>query len=181
MWRRTRKMEENDRHEDLQAMLLKAEEALLLGQTDQAVASLISLREQTKKGMLWSTATQQLALVEYERGNRDKAYALLLEAKNDLSDEPACVLHELAFDAKNFPLVAELSSRAFQVSQEGSVALRSATAFAQIGKVKPAVGWLHAAVEHGVSSIQDIVRQEFFDPVRNDPLFQKFLSKEIGK
>lgn len=181
MWRRTRKMEESDRHEDLQAILIKAEEALLLGQVDVAITLFTSLREQAKKGLLWSTATQQMALLEYEIGHRDKAYSLLMEAKDELADAPACLLHELAFDAKNYPIVIELSARAFRLNQEGDVALRNATAFAQIGEVKPAIGWLHAAVEHGISSLSAVVQQELFDPIRNDPLFQKFLSKEGDK
>ncbi len=175
MWRGTRKMEDSDRQENLREMLLKAEEALIMGQIDQAMAIFETLRQQAKKGLIWSTATQQLALLEYERNHREKALALLLEAKTDLADEPACVLHELAFDAKDYALVTELSSRAYQFKQEGDVALRNASAFAKIGQAKPAVGWLHAAAEHGIESLEEIVKQEFFDPVRNDPLFQKFL------
>ncbi|MBS3903717.1 MAG: site-2 protease family protein [Simkania sp.] len=180
MWRRTRAMGDKDRHEDLQALLLKAEEALLMGQISQAMNLLTTLREQTKKGLLWATATQQLALLEYQAGHRDAAYALLLEVQHGLGGETACILHELAFDARNFSLVTELSPRAFQIRQEADVALRSAMAFAQLGQVKPAMGWLHAAAEHGVSSIKEVVQREYFDPIRDNPLFQKFIAKESG-
>ncbi len=175
MWRGTRKLEESDRKEDLREMFVKAEEALMSGQTEQAVTLFQSLREQAKKGVLWATATQQLAILEYRLEHRTQAYSLLLEVKKDLADEPACVLHELAFEAKNYGLVAELSARVFQLNQEADVALRSASAFAQIGQVKPAIGWLHAAIEHGFESIAEFVKREFFDPIRSDPQFKKFI------
>lgn len=175
MWRTTRKLEDSDRKENLREMLLKAEEALVLGQTDRAIALFQELREQAKKGLLWTTATQQLAILEFRLDHRSQAYSLLLEVKDDLADESASVLHELAFEAKNYPLVVDLSSRAFQLNQEADVALRSASAFAQIGQVKPAIGWLHAAIEHGLPAIGDFVKREFFDPIRNDPQFKKFI------
>jgi len=176
MWRSSRKMEESDRKENLREMLLKAEEALVLGEIDQAMALFRSLREQSKKGLIWSTATQQLGLLEYEQGNREVAYALLLEAQKDLVDEATYVLHELAFEEKNYKLVADLSAKAFQANQEVDVALRSAGAFAQIGQVKPAIGWLHAALEQGLESLDTIIASTLYDPIRSDSHFQKFIS-----
>jgi stage IV sporulation protein FB len=176
MWRSTRKMEDSDRKQNLREMLIKAEEALVSGNIGEAMGLFRELRSLSKKGLIWSTATQQLALLEYEQGNRNMAYSLLLEVQKDLGDEPACILHELAFEEKNYKLVADLSARAFQTSQELDVAIRSAGAFAQMGEVKPAIGWLHAALEKGLDSTEQIIASPLYDPIRHDPGFVKFLS-----
>lgn len=175
MWRASRKMEDSDRKEDLREMLIKAEQFLVAGDTDQASALFRTLREQTKKGLIWRVATQQLGMLEYEKGNRESAYNLLLEVQTDLEQEPSRILHELAFEAKNYKLVTVLAPKAFQASQEVDVALRNAGAFAQLGQVKPSIGWLHAAFEQGLDSLE-VLSSSLYDPIRSDPHFQKFLS-----
>ena len=177
MWRKTRGMEESDQHEDLQKILLQAEEALLLGKIEEGESLLISVRKQTKKGMLFSAATEQLAALQYEKGHKEEAYHLFLEIRNELSDASGALLHELAFLQGNYALVTELASRAFQVTPSPEVALRSAGALAQLRKVKPAIGWLHAALKQGSLSAQETLEQKIFDPIRGHPLFQKYIEE----
>lgn len=176
MWRATRGLTDTDRQENLKEIFLKAEEALLTGRKEEAMQNLLSLRIQAKKGLLWKTATQQLAVLYFQSGNRDEAYSLLQEVQDDLSDEAASALHELAFEKGNYPLVISLAPRVFRFSQEGVVALRSAYASAQLKLVKSAIGWLQAAHEESEGGIEEALASTLFDPVRNDPTFAKFLN-----
>jgi Zn-dependent protease len=176
MWKSTRGLTDTDRQENLKELFLKAEEALLLGRKEEAIQQLLSLRIQAKKGLLWKTATQQLAVLYFQSGNRDESYSLLQEVQDDLNDEAAGALHELAFEKGNYALVVSLAPRVFRFSQAGSVALRSAYASAQLKLVKSAIGWLQAAIEEGESSISEALANTLFDPVRNDPDFTKFLN-----
>jgi len=175
MWKATRGLADTDHKQDLKELFVKAEEALLLGRKDEAMQMLLSLRLQAKRGLLWKTATQELAVLYYEGGNRQEAYDLLQEVQRDLGDDAACVLHDLAFERGNYPLVVSLAPRVFRVSQEGAVALRSAYASAQLKLVKSTIGWLEAAIEQKGSDIAEALESSFFDPIRNDPVFSKFL------
>lgn len=177
MWRATRDLVDADKEDSLKALFVQAEEAFLVGRKEEAMQSLLSLRIQAKKGMLWKAATQQLALLYYEGGNRKEAYQLLQEVQRDLKDEAACVMHELAFEEENYPLVVSLAPRVFRLMQRGDVALRSAYASAQLKLVKSAIGWLQAAIENENEKdlLQEAVDNSLFDPVREDPKFSKFL------
>lgn len=175
MWRATRGLSDTDRNQELKEIFVKAEEALLLGRKEDAIQLLYSLRIQAKKGLLWKTATQQLAVLYFQSDNREEAYTLLQEIKEDLNDEAASALHELAFENGNYPLVVALAPRVYRFSQEGSVALRSAYASAQLKLVKSAIGWLQAALEEGGGGLSEALASSLFDPVRNDPSFAKFL------
>ncbi len=175
MWKATRGIADSDHKSDLKELFVKAEEELLAGHKEQAMQHMLSLRLQAKKGLLWKTATQELAILYYEGGNREEAYALLREVERDINDEAACALHDLAFEHGNYPLVVSLAPRVFRIMQEGAIALRSAYASAQLKLVREAIGWLEASIEREDGTITDAIGSSLFDPIRTDPLFSDFL------
>lgn len=175
MWRATKDMVDVDQQENLKELFIRADEAILVGRKEDAMQLLLSLRVQAKRGLLWKAATQKLALLYYEANDRKEAYHLLQDVQRDLKDEAACIMHELAFEEGNYPLVSALAPRVFRILQEGSVALRSAYASAQLKDVKSTIGWLQAAREQGSTTGPDTLSSALFDPVRDDPRFKQFM------
>ncbi len=174
MWRATHGLVDVDRQKNFKEIFLAAEEAFLAGRKTQAKELFLELRAQAKRGLLWRTATQQLGVLYYDQGKHEDAYALLQEVQRNLGDEAASILHELAFEYGNYPLVVSLAPQVFCLSQEADVALRSAYASAQLKLAKLSIGWLKTAIEQGINAA-DALSSSFFDPLRNDPKFEKFL------
>ena len=95
------------------------------------------MREKATGSLLADTAAQYLAYFDAKEGKRQEAYDLLLSIKDHLADESSCLLHELAVEQKNYPLVAELSTRCYQMAPSQKVALSNARAFAYLKKRNP--------------------------------------------
>ena len=67
------------------------------------------------------------------------------------------VLHELAAEQKNYPLVVELATVCYQIAPNQKVALRNARAFAYLKQAKPAGGWLQTAWQYGGLNLNSIL------------------------
>jgi stage IV sporulation protein FB len=159
MFRRTRHFSEKDRDEGLREMLTEAEEKMQTGQKEEALALFETVRKQAKEGMLYSLATQYAAFLKYETGYSKEAYELLV-----------------SIDQKNFPLVAELGGGCFQAWPTAETALRNAYAHGALGQAVPAIGWLQTAIQEGVHNLEEVLADESFNSIRQDPSFQHLLS-----
>ncbi len=176
-WKKSKNISSEDREINLSEEFQKGETAYLSGDLKSARDIFKDLREKSHKGMIFSSATHYLALMEYEQGNKHESYELLLSVKEHLSEEALCLLQRLAFDEKNYHLVVELSSTCFQLTQNQEVALINARAFASINEPKPAGGWLQTALKYGNLDVEKILNENFFDKVKNDPKFLSFFKK----
>jgi hypothetical protein len=174
MWRRTRFLTEKDRSGDLKKALENAENNLQAGKKEEALAGFEKIRKDTKQGMIYDLATQYLAFLNYEMGKTRESYELLLPLRKELPAEALCLLHRAAFDEKDYPLVVELAGLCFQSLPNAETALRNASACAVLKQVHPAIGWLQTALEQGVLNLDEILLQEIFNPIRQDPSFQHF-------
>jgi hypothetical protein len=175
-WRKSRFLSEQDRDEGLKKRLQEGEKALHDGKKEEARAHFEEIRTRGKKGMLFLLSTQYLAYLDYEAGNSQAAYDLLLPLQDDLSPDALCLLQKAAFDQKNFPLVASLSGICYQTWPSVETALRNASAAAELRQVEPAVGWLQTALKEGLENLDEVLAQGVFDPVRQDAAFKEFLS-----
>lgn len=174
-FRRTRHLSENDRDTSLREKLEKLEEMIQMGKKEQALNLSEEIRAKAKSGMIYELATQYLAFLKYEKGDSKNAYELLRSIRAELGSDALCLLHKAAFDQKDFPLVKELAGSCFQNWPSVETALRNAYAHAQLKEAVPTVGWLQTAIDEGLSNLKDILADQVFDPIRQDPAFQQLL------
>ncbi len=177
MYRRSKNLQKCDRDEKLADLLTKAQLLIKEGKKDEAQKLLEDLRAKTKQGLIYIQATHLLALLFYDQKDRKKAYKLLLSIKDKITDEAICILHELAFDEKNYQLVKQLSADSYKVSPTLEIALKNAKAFAILGEAKPSGGWLRTAFQFKKMDLDKVLLDKCFDNVKNDPSFKKFFKK----
>ena len=180
-WKNSKTMAEQDRSEDVKSRFLKAEEMLQLGHKDEAMLLFSNLHKELKSGVIYLSATQYLAFLEYEKGNILIAYDLLKKIKKHLAPDAICLLHKAAFEEKDYQLVSELSSECFQLHPTVDTALRNAYASGLLSLVDPSIGWLETAVREGLDNIEEICSLSFFDPIRSSERFDKWLQSHKKK
>lgn len=159
-----------DRKENVQEDITRAEELILQKRYDEAKSYLDKVRSEAKKGIYYSLATQYLAKLYREWGNRDKAYQLLIEVEKDLTLPSRILLHEVAYDKGDFKTVLKIAGLCFQEMPSSDIAYRTAKAAAQLKDVEATIGWLRAAFESGEERLN--LDDAVFDPVRGDPRFK---------
>lgn len=174
LYRRMRNLSEEDRSDKFKEALEEAERDLQSGNKERALSEFERVRAETKEGMIHMLATQYLAFLKYEKGQVKETYDLLTSIRKDLSGEALCLLHKAAFDQKDYSLVTEIGPNCFQVMPVKEVALRNAFASGSQGLEKPAIGWLEAAFQDGLENIPEILKEPYFDPIRDSTLFKQF-------
>jgi Zn-dependent protease len=177
MYRKTKNISKKDRDPDLVNLLNQAEIYYQQKNYEKAKETFSKITNKTNKGMLFITATHYLAIIEYHQKNYKKAYELLLLIENDVSDDTIYILHKLAFENKNYKLVAKLSSKCFSLHPTKDVALNNARSFAMLNEAKPAGGWLINAKEFNSLDIKNIIEEKFFEKVKENNEFKKFFEK----
>lgn len=174
-YRRTKHLTQADRSDELRKALEAADMQLQTGHKEEARLAFEQVRKQAGDGLIFVMASQYLALLDAESGRKKDAYEILLPIKEDLDPQGLALLHQLAFEEKNFPLVLELGTPVFQMTQQADVALRIAYAAGALNQAEAAVGWLETAMQGGLENIAEVIKEKSFDSIRNDPKFQKFL------
>jgi len=177
MYRKSKNIKKCDRDEKLSDILVKAQMLIKKGDKQEAEKLLKDLRSKTNEGMIFVQTTHILAFLSYEKKDRKKAYEYLLSIKDKIEDDAICLLHELAFDEKNYKLVKELSASSYKLAPTKEIALKNAKTFAILGEAKPAGGWLKTASQFNQLDIDKILSENYFDKVKNDPVFKKFFHK----
>jgi len=174
MWRQVRHFKAEDRDENLHGDLEKGEEALQAGDEERALSIFEELNKKSGDGIIHIAAAQYLAQLYYRKGRAQDAYNLLLPLRTKLTADAMLLLHHIAFQLKDYQLVVELSADAFQVEPCMDVALHNAQACAQQNHVDAAIGWLKTSMKHGLQDVAKVLQEEAFNPIRDNPHFQKF-------
>ncbi len=174
-WRKSKLANPSDRKDDFRKELLKGEELLQQGDKSGATQLFEAILQKAPGGVLASSASQFLAFLYAESGKKAEAYQLLLPIKKHLANDTLCLLHALAAENGNHELVAELSAECYQFSPNSDVAVRNARAFAKLGKPEPAGGWLQTAWQHGSFDLNNLLQEESFSGVRDNPVFRGFI------
>lgn len=157
--------------------MIRAETLLQEGQKEEAKRILEEVRVKATGGLLSFAAAQYLAFLAMKEGKRQEAYDLLLPIKRHLADDSLCILHELAAEQKNYPLVVELATEVYQVAPSQQMALRNARAFASQKKARPAGGWLQTAWQYGGLNLSAILQEEEFQMLKSNPEFKEFVDR----
>ena len=176
-FRRTRHLSETDRDDTLREKLEKVEELMQIGKKEVAFPLCEEVRAKAKRGMIYELATQYLAFLKFEKGDSKETYELLRSIREELGGDALCLLHKVAFEQKDFPLVIELAGSCFQNWPTAETALRNAYAHAQLNQPIPTVGWLQTAIKEGLSNIKEVLSDQVFDSIRQDPSFQELLKE----
>jgi stage IV sporulation protein FB len=175
-WRKSRLATGDDRTAENNALMLRAEQALQEGRKEEARKFFEEIALKSGHGILAVTANQYLAFFDMQQGKKEAAYEKLLPIKDQLAEESICLLHQLAFEHDNDPLVADLSARCYQMVPTQEVALRNARSFARLGQPTPAGGWLQTAWQHGEFNLEQVLNEAPFTQMKNDPLFIEFIN-----
>lgn len=109
-------------------------------------------------------ALEHLAHVYVLENDRETAYELLVKAKGALSSHSKCVLAHLAFEKRNYLLIAELSRELYEIEPTYETALLNAKSFALLEQPAHAGAWLATAVK-----FED--RQDTLEDLLQDPAF----------
>jgi Zn-dependent protease len=174
-WRKSRFATRNDREESNKQLMIQAEIALQEGRHEDARHILEEVKDKASGGLLALAAVQYLAFLAIKEGKRKDAYDLLLPIKDQLADDALCLLHALATEQKNYPLVTELAVKCYQINPTMKMALDNARAFAYQNFPKHAGGWLQTAWQYGGLDITPILYEEEFKVLKDDPDFKEFI------
>jgi len=175
LYRQMRHVSNVDDHPDIKAKLQEGERALTEGDEDKALQVFEELKEKSKHGAHFLLASEQIARLYYRKGDKQKAFDILYPEKKNLSSEALQLLHLTAFELQKYDLVHELSGAAFQIEPCVDVALRNALACSHLKNAQGAIGWLQASMKYGLGNIKEVLKEQGFDPIRDDPKFRSFI------
>ncbi len=173
-YRKSRFVRDSDRRDEFKKIFLEAEMNLRQGNKEKALEAFEALRTSAKEGMIYDTATQYAAFLHYDQGHVQEAYKMLMPLKDRLDPDALALLHRIAFEQGDFPMVMELAGSVFQYAPEAEVALRSAYAAANLKQAEASIGWLQTARQSGVENLKEIIAEKAFDEIRSNPAFQEF-------
>jgi Zn-dependent protease len=174
-WKMMRSVSASDENQDFHRELVQAEEALIQGKSKEAIPLLEHLRQESKQGILYITATQYLARIKFDQGLFKETYHLLISIKQHLSGDFSALLHFVSFEIGDYNTVHELGPDCFRREPSLEVALRNAIASASLKQVNEVIGWLEASLRNGLQNIQELAQEEVFKNIKDDPKFIAFL------
>jgi Zn-dependent protease len=174
-WYSTLDISDTDTKEELQHELQLAQHQIQEGDLESAKLGLIGIRDKSQKGIIHQVATELLAEVLDHQGRSDEAYQLLTSIEGELSPEALLVLHDLTYRKGDLQKTIALGNKVFSEDPQPSTALLNAFAHARLGDARSSVGWLQCAEREGLADLKDVLKRQEFDPIRNDPHFQKVL------
>ncbi|MEZ5314918.1 MAG: site-2 protease family protein [Chlamydiales bacterium] len=165
---------EKDRDTHLQELIKSADIDLESGFEEQALQKLEKVRKETKKGILYTLATQEIAEIYRHQERYEEAYQLLIPMQKNLSGESLATFHFLAYMNEDYQTVIDIGNKCYQDHPSADTALINALTYGILSRVEPAVGWLECALREGLTSVAEAISREEFDSIRDDPQFLAF-------
>lgn len=172
-WRNSLVMTKDDRNEELSTLLHQAEQEMRKGHRQLAEEKLMKIRETTRQGFLYMTATEYLANLLKDDGEYNEAYNLLKPHEKNLTPSALKLLHELAYHLGDWKEVVSLGDRVYMDYSSYDIALINAMSHAKNGSVRPAIGWLQRAIEDGLPNLQAVFKRKEFDAIRDSHSFRE--------
>lgn len=139
-----------DRDDSLIQEFQHAESAYQEGHRLEAFFLFQTLREKLKRGMLFLSATQYVALILEQEGRLEEAYQTLLNLEDPLPEEGIPIKHRLAYHNHDYTEVCILGDQAYQIAPDWKVAWMNAVAHAWQHDVSATLGWLRCAKREGM-------------------------------
>lgn len=173
-WADLRHVTPQDSDHRLQDILKEAQNDLHEGRENEALSKFLFLRDQSTKGMIFVTATENIARLLAKQGHLQQAYDWLLPIEKQLIPDYKKFLQQLAFKLQNWEKALSIGTAIFRDHPDPEVAVINALICGITGKTKPAVGWLRSAIECGLSNPLEIARKREFDAIRDTKEFQQW-------
>lgn len=174
IWQMSHTMTATDRMGQYRKLLREAEKSLLRGEWEKGLEQLEMVRQQTKEGLTYLAATQQMAKIFYQNKNYEEVYKLLLPLSKELDPEVRYILYDAAYHTRQWDLVVRLGNDIYTIFPSDWCALINAEAHAALGEVEAAVGWLDCAISDGASDIASFIKRGGFDRIRDEPDFRRW-------
>jgi hypothetical protein len=136
----------------------------------------------SKDAAVKHSAIESVAKLHLTEGEEEKAYELLLNANPQFLKEGKCLLCKLAFERQNYALVGKFSREIYELESTYETAILNAKAFAQLGDVAMAGGWLETASLFGEEyeeRVREDLQHEAFDLVRESEQFKQYLNLRV--
>jgi len=129
---------------------------------------LLKKLSQNQQGPVKHDAAEHLAQTLLLEGDREGAYHILIKANHNLSNSSKCVLAHLAFEQKNYLIIAELARDLYAIEPTYETALLNAKAFALLDQPAHSGGWLATALkfEDRDDTIDNLLLDPAFDSVK---------------
>ncbi len=176
-WETVKGLSLADRETKFQEKFEKAKKMILSGYISSALEELQEIRHLAKSGILYRTATEEMAKIHADHGEFKHAYDLLKPLKNELEGVLRYLLFTSAYHAAQWDTVKEMGDELFREFPSPETAWMNAAAHAVLKEVQAAVGWLRCAQEEGAQDLHKRVEQSCFDPIRQNELFIEWLSE----
>lgn len=176
-WWSSLALTEQDEDFILQHQLKEAERDVASGAKTAALDKFQRIRELAKAGVIYQAATENVALLQAEKGDIKESYDLLISLGNKISPQGLKMLHQLTYRRGNWKEAAALGSQAYHYYPDYDTAVINAICHSLLGEVKPAIGWLQCAIKEGIPNINDVLALKEFDAIRQDPSFRQLLQK----
>lgn len=170
-WKASLELREQDQSFALQHMLKAADYELRLGHFQESLDKFLRIREMAQSGVIYQTATQKAALLLSKLGRYQESYELLSPMRAQLPNETMRLLHHVAYDSNQWQAVTAMANDAFQRNPDYDSALVNAYAYARLGELKPAIGWLQCALREGLPNLKEVMERQDFDTIRKEPAF----------
>lgn len=178
-WKEALTLKSFDRNQEVQTRFKEAQAEMRHGNTDYALQQFLKLREDTKEGIIFTSATEHASEILTEQERLMDAYTLLAPLGKVVSPDGLRLLHQLAYRTGHWDEAISIGNRAFQNFPSYDTALVNALCHSILGQAKPALGWLQTAVDEGLPNLADVLKQREFDLIRDLPEFRHF-QEETG-
>lgn len=170
-WSSSGLLSQQDQNLVLQHLLKEAERELFQGKKPDALNKFMQIRELSKSGVIYLTASEYAAALLFEKGEAAAAHQILAPLKAKLSPSGLKLMHQLAYRLGEWSEAALLGEKVYRETPHYEVALMNAVSHSLLGHVRPAVGWLGCTIRDGLPNVQEELGRKEFDPIRHDPLF----------
>jgi stage IV sporulation protein FB len=175
IWKQVQNMSECDQDNRLIQLFEAGKEELKHGRLDLAAERFRLVCQSAGEGVLYISATQELALICNLNGKQKEAYDLLLPIQKSLESDNLGLFHRLAYNVGDWETAAKVGTHVFQVLPTYETALVNALSCSLLNHAQASVGWLRCAIREGIPNVKTILQKEEFDPIRETVLFKELL------
>ncbi len=175
IWRGTLALTNQDQDASLQIQLAQAEREMRIGNVTTALEHFENLRERTKEGVIFVTATECSAEILSHMGRYREAYDILFPLRSKIRPQMLHLLHQIAYRSGKWQEAITLGNQSYQYTPTYDTAVVNAICHAILGEAVPAIGWLRCAIDEGLPNASEVLSKREFDHIRDTPAFQNLL------
>lgn len=161
---------------------LKGVEAIKNRELDRAKAILKKL-VRSKDPQIKHAAIESLAQVYFDEDDSQKSYNLLMQADQSRLKKGKCLLCKLAFEHKNYALIAEHARDIYAINPSHEIALLNSQAFGYLNRPELAGAWLKTAAQfedYCQSNFKQTILGEAYASVRSHVDFKKYAGEGVA-